>query len=132
VPPIYLDEDMTERLLDAIKPFGVDAMSANRGAKGLHDGEQLLRAVALGRVMVTTNTNDYLLLHRAWLAWSATWDLRSLPRHRGILLIHSAPGYGVPEVARVILDFLTRPSTAAGIDNRAFAWTSRDGWHERH
>ena len=65
---LYLDEDMTERLLDVLPAFGIDVVSANHGYKGRTDPEQLLVVIGLGRMMVTTNTGDFLLLHQAWHA----------------------------------------------------------------
>ena len=128
-PRLYLDEDMTERLLAPLAGFGIDAFSANRGFKGLTDPYQLLTAIRLGRAMVTANTGDFLLLHRAWHAWSLTWDLRTLPRHRGILLVHSAKGYDFVGIALVLRAFV-EDHEAEEIENRAFAWSHREGRHE--
>ena len=128
--PVYLDEDVTERLGDELTRMGVDAVSANQNYKGLWDPEQLLQAVTLGRVMVTNDARDFLLLHRAWLIRPMSWDLQPRPVHRGILLLHSAPGYGVPEMARETLAFLAAIGTSDDLDNRAFAWNARLGWHE--
>ncbi|MGH2534096.1 MAG: DUF5615 family PIN-like protein [Thermomicrobiales bacterium] len=127
---LYLDEDVTERLADALSNLGIDVLSANRDHKGLDDPHQLLVAIGFGRAFVTYNTSDYLLLHQAWHAWSDAWDLRSTPNHRGILLIHSAQGYDVPRLAQVIHSFLSHLSTDAELDSRAFAWNPRRGWHE--
>ena len=75
---------------------------------------------------------DFLLLHQAWHAWSAVWDLRTLPRHRGILLVHSAKGYDFIGIAGVLRAFVEDRDEAGAIDNRAFAWNSDLGWHEKH
>ena len=128
-PRLYLDEDMTERLLAPLAGFGIDAYSANRGFKGLTDPYQLLTAIRLGRTLVTANTGDFLLLHRAWLAWSAAWDLRTSPRHRGILLVHSAKGYDFVGIAGVLRAFV-EDHEAEELENRAFAWKHPEGWHE--
>ncbi len=126
---LYLDEDVSERLVDALEALGLDVLSANRGAKGLDDARQVLRAVALGRVLATHNTGDYRLLHEAWHAWSEAWDLRTLPHHRGILLLHSAKGFEGAQLAPVVNAFVE--SVGEGdIDDRAFAWNPRRGWHE--
>ena len=129
-PRLFLDEDMSERILDVLAELRIDAVSANRGFKGLWDPDQLLTAIELGRTMATANTGDFLLLHRAWLAWSANWDLRTMPRHHGILLIHSAKGFDYVGIAGVLRAFVDDHEVAE-IENRAFAWTHRDGWHER-
>lgn len=128
---LYVDEDVTERLNDALTALSVDVISANRGHKGLEDPYQLLVATDLGHVLVTNNAGDFLLLHRAWHAWSAAWDLKSLPAHPGILLLHSAPGYDVPRMAGVIFDFVRTFQLAESITNRAFAWNAQLAWHEK-
>lgn len=128
---LYLDEDVTERLVDALTLLGIDVLSANRGNKGLDDPRQLLVARELNRVLVTNNTGDYLLLHQAWRAWSDAWDLRSTPEHPGMLLVHSAPGYDVARVASVIHEILSRPDSQDDFVNRTFAWNPRLGWHEK-
>jgi hypothetical protein len=129
-PRLYLDEDMSERILDVLAGFGIDAISANRGFKGLWDPDQLLTAIGLERTLATSNTGDFLLLHRAWLAWSATWNLQTMPRHRGILLVHSAKGFDYIGIASVLKAFVDDHEVDE-IEYRAFAWTHRDGWHEQ-
>ena len=60
------------------------------------------------------------------------WDLRTLPRHRGILLVHSAKGYDFIGIAGVLRAFVEDRDEAGAIDNRAFVWNSDLGWHEKH
>jgi hypothetical protein len=127
----YLDEDVTVRLLDALAQFGIDAVSANTGHKGIDDPTQLLIARQLDRILVTNNTSDYLLLHRAWLRWSVAWNPFPLPKHAGILLIHSAPGFDFARTAWVISALASDLHDAAALQNRAFAWNPSAGWHER-
>lgn len=128
---LYLDEDVTERLVDSLHALGVDVLSANRGYKGLEDPDQLLVAADLNRTFATYNAGDYLLLHRAWRAWMSAWDLRSAPAHRGILLLHSAPGYGVERMAGVLCEFIRSFDRQESIANRAYAWNAQRGWHEK-
>src|SRR5690554_5464719 len=99
----FLDENVTERIAGIFVVHGFNAVSANRNHKGLADGDLLLVAANLGRIFVTANTNDFLLLHRAWLSWSAAWRPRPRPRHAGILLIHSAAGYNYAQTAGEII-----------------------------
>ncbi|HET8522715.1 MAG TPA: DUF5615 family PIN-like protein [Thermomicrobiales bacterium] len=129
--PLYLDEDVTERLVDALGMLGVDVLSANRNHKGLEDPDQLLVATDLARTFVTYNAGDYLLLHRAWVAWTARWDLRTAPEHPGILLLHSATGYNVERMAGIIYEFVRSFDHSNNLTNRAFAWNIARGWHEK-
>jgi predicted nuclease of predicted toxin-antitoxin system len=39
------------------------------GRAGLGDAQHLLYAARDNRVLVTHNTDEFLLLHRAWIAW---------------------------------------------------------------
>lgn len=90
--PLYLDEDVTERLTESLLDLGLDATSVNRlGYKGRKDPQQLLTAARLRRVFITYNTRDFVLLHEAWHAWSAAWDARDAARHSGILLLSPIP-----------------------------------------
>src|SRR5689334_20251486 len=102
---LYLDEDMSLRLVKALSDLGFDAFSADSGYKGLYDADQLLVSRSLDRVFITNNTGDFLLLHRAWVAWSNAWGLAEVARHPGLLLIHSAPGFDARRVADAIKSF---------------------------
>lgn len=126
----YLDENVTERLAEALADLGFDAISANRRHKGLNDAAQLLTAARLARILVTTNTSDYLLLHRAWTTWSTAWGLDPVPQHAGILLMHTAPSYNYWRMAEEIAGLMRDDNAPETIANRAFAWNVNIGWHE--
>jgi hypothetical protein len=130
VRAFYLDENVTERLADALADLGFDAISANRRHKGLNDAAQLLTAASLGRILVTTNTSDYLLLHRAWTSWSTAWGLDPVPKHAGILLMHTAPGYNYRRMADEIAGLMRDDNATEIFSNRAFAWNANTRWHE--
>jgi len=125
-----LDENVTVRLVDALANLGIDAISANRDYKGFDDATLLLTAAELKRVLVTYNIIDFLLLHRAWLAWSSAWVLNAIPQHAGILLVHSAPGYDYARIAGEIKTFVDDEEHGVEIPNRVFAWNSSKGWNE--
>lgn len=128
--PLYLDEDVTERLTEALLDLGLDATSVNRlGHKGLKDPQQLLMAARLQRVFVTYNTRDFVLLHEAWHAWSTAWDAKDAARHHGILLLYPKKGDAVQHLARALHRFAFDHVT---VDSRAFAWTRARDWYELH
>lgn len=127
---LFLDEDMSLRLVQALNERGIDALSANDGYKGLNDAAQLLSSRSLGRVLVTNNTSDFLLLHQAWITWSSAWNLGEMERHAGMLLIHSAPGFDSQLIADEIRLLLDRMSRASSFENRAISWDVKWGWRE--
>jgi hypothetical protein len=76
----YLDEDLSPDLAVAGRARGLDIVSAyERNARGLPDAEQLQRAAADERCLVTYNRNDFLRVTR--LAYDA------LRPHCGVLIV---------------------------------------------
>jgi hypothetical protein len=128
---LYLDENVSEKIGGVLAALGIDAISANERYKGMDDPTQLLIARRLGRVLVTHNTSDFALLHQAWIIWSADWNVRPLPRHGGILPMHSATGYDPRHTAAEIEAFANDTTPRGSIENRAFRWREGHGWHER-
>jgi predicted nuclease of predicted toxin-antitoxin system len=124
---LYLDENVTVRLFEPLASLGHDTVSANHlGHKGRTDAEQLLIATNLGRILVTYDRDDSLLLHEAWLEWSRAWDV---PRtHAGIIVIHPVRGFTVDDIARSVHDGLSRESTP--LANRIVGWKHHLGWYE--
>lgn len=126
----FLDENVTERLVNALADQGIDAISANRDHKGSDDATLLLVATELRRVLVTYNVSHFALLHRAWIAWSTAWDLDPPRSHAGIMLIHPAPSFGYERMANEISAFATNLGQTTVLENRAYAWNSIQRWHE--
>ena len=66
-PRLYLDEDVTPDLAPLLRDRGYDAISVHEvGADGFTDGEQLERATGEGRVLLTYNYRDFLLVSEEW------------------------------------------------------------------
>ncbi len=77
---VYLDEDLSPRIAEALRRHGVDATSAHEvGAMQLADGAQLAHATRDGRAIVTGNVRDFLMLARHAVATNTV--------HAGIILV---------------------------------------------
>jgi hypothetical protein len=73
----YLDENITEELAVRLTALGNDAVTTNAlRRKGARDQQQLLFAAQQHRILITSNGEDFRLLHDAWRDWSAAWGIR--------------------------------------------------------
>ena len=68
-PRIYADEDFDHASIEALRQRGFDIVSVHSvRAFGESDPEQLARAVALGRVLLTCNRRHFRRIHAEWMA----------------------------------------------------------------
>ncbi len=68
---LYTDEDVHAALAVELRRRGYDAEScheAGRGNRAIPDEEQLAYATEQGRVIITFNAADYILLDQEWKA----------------------------------------------------------------
>ncbi|MET0849852.1 MAG: DUF5615 family PIN-like protein [Candidatus Rokuibacteriota bacterium] len=80
---VYLDEDLSPRIAEALRRRGVDATSAlEAGNTHLDDRAQLAYATREGRAIVTANVRDFLRLARHAVATNTV--------HGGIVLVPSS------------------------------------------
>jgi hypothetical protein len=82
----YVDNDVAVKVADLLRGAGHAAASA----RDLHlenagDDEQLLVASQHGRIFVTHNESDCVLLHDAWQHWTVAWGVAD--NHAGILIV---------------------------------------------
>jgi len=64
---LYLDEDVIPELVQVLRAQGYDVVSVHEEqALGLGDDEQLARATALGRAVLSFNFPHFLKLGRDW------------------------------------------------------------------
>jgi hypothetical protein len=71
-----------------------------------------------GRILVTHNKRDFLLLHAAWVDWMTGYP------HSGILIMKQQRLL-VPQMAHAIDSFVTGGRDMA---NRAYEWTASGRW----
>ena len=66
-PRLYVDEDILTRRAVLLREQGYDAVSVHEiGAEGLSDEEQLVRAAAAGRAIISFNHSHFAELAAAW------------------------------------------------------------------
>ena len=68
------------------------------GRESAPDYRHLLTSTELHTILVSHNRTDYRLLHGAWLAWTAAWNVPHV--HAGILILP----HGHPEESARLLD----------------------------
>ena len=92
----YLDEDISPKVAELLRRTGVDAVSAHeKGMLGVSDEEQMIAAGSEGRVLVTRNRDDFIMLTVRFFE-----DLRS---HYGLIIIpYSIPGSNFSLLARIL------------------------------
>ncbi len=95
----YLDHNVSLHLVPALIALGHDAATArDLGLTGADDDMHLTTASDDGRILVTHDRQDFVLLHRAWHRWSRRWGVTAA--HAGILVIPQAPRLPLPDAAR--------------------------------
>ncbi len=91
---------------------------------GTTDEFHLVSAVQWGRIFVTHNERDFVLLHRAWVAWPRALKI-AWPVHRGVLVIPQPPTLPIEQAASQIDAF---PRTAPSLANAYYIWKRGLGW----
>ncbi len=128
----HVDEDLNPQLATHLIARGHDAVTARQVQMlGSPDGAHLLAAALHGRILVTRNRKDFLLLHDAWNRWMSAWlawqsgyapEGTPLPlfRHAGILIIPQA--WQPVQAATEIDQFVSYHPTMPG---ELFLWQSQ-------
>jgi LmbE family N-acetylglucosaminyl deacetylase len=64
----YMDENVPSELSEAIRALGHDVFTVQadgRASRGIDDPDVLVRAIELGRAVITNDRRDYHRLHRS-------------------------------------------------------------------
>jgi predicted nuclease of predicted toxin-antitoxin system len=126
----YLDENVAEILAVLLIAVGHDAVSTRSlGRKGTRDPDQLLFAATEERIFVTYDSDHFVMLHAAWVGWSAAWATpRDVARHVGTVVVQqNKAGITNEELAEMIHSVVSQEGT---LDNRLLDWTRTYGWRE--
>lgn len=106
---LYLDEDIHESLLPALRQHGYDAVNVREAnQRGLPDAAQLTYATKQNRMLFSFNAKDYIALHLSYL--------ESGQSHAGILVSKQMP---IGETLHRLLSFLDR-FTVDDVQNQLF------------
>ena len=99
---VCLDEDISPDVAAILRSMGVDATSVHEaGRQAFSDREQLELASAEGRVLVTRNRNDFILLTQEFFS-------KGLP-HAGVLILPwTVPPDNFQLVAKRIAKYVKR------------------------
>jgi hypothetical protein len=121
VADFYIDNDIPGGLAHELIALSHSAVAVrDLGLSSAGDHVHLLNAAQQGRILVTHNKHDFLLLHAAWLGWS-------MPHPHAGILIMKQQKLLVPQMAQAIDSFIKggRPLT-----NRIYGWTISGRWAE--
>lgn len=85
-PPIYADENVRYRLVEALRTRGFDVVTAgDAGLLGRDDNTQLAHAASVGRVLLTFDRRDFRRVHASFRKLGhAHAGLALLPQHGGL------------------------------------------------
>jgi len=95
----YLDEDISPKVAQILRKKNIDAISAHEvGMLGASDEDQLTAAAAEGRVLVTRNRDDFIILTVRFF--------EDLKPHRGLLIVpHTIPGSDFSLLSNLLTTF---------------------------
>ena len=108
----YLDEDISSELAWLLRDAGHDVLTTSESRlRANPDSDQLLRAWAEQRILVTHNRGDFVLLHLAWSSWPYAWAHPQTPLHAGIAIIHQPPRLTHLDAATALSELATSQTT---------------------
>ena len=106
----YLDADLSPKIAVIGRGLGLDVVSAHEvGMTEAADADQLARAAAEGRVLVTRNRDDFLALTLA--------AYHDRAPHRGLLLVREiAPSHRASRLAHALRRWAAARTTVASYE----------------
>ena len=114
---LYLDADVTPELARMLRALSEDVISAHEiGALELDDEDQLARATADGRAILTFNYRDFVMLDERWRASART--------HAGIIISYRQYGREELGAARRAVRALLEAVTAEALYDAVLALDS--------
>lgn len=122
----YLDQNVSVVTTRSLQVRGHDVLTArDEQSQRAKDDQHLLIAAEQDRILVSHDVADFVLLHGAWLRWSAAWNVA--PRHAGILIIPQPPRLAPLGAASLVDRFV---ESGVDLSNRLFQWRPPGAWYE--
>ena len=129
---LYIDSNVALEVAEVLRAAGHTTVTARElRREGNSDDEHLLVASQHGRIFLTHNERDFILLHDAWQRWSAAWGVAV--HHAGILIVPQGRRYGIDwepeEVSQAVIACLQRCAPIAGqlFRRKETGWERREG-----
>lgn len=118
----YFDHNVRRELVFHLRAVGHDVVTAHDlGLERAWHDLHLWTAAQQGRILVTNNRDDFLLLHSAWQRWSSGWQVAAV--HSGILIL---PQTWTTERMAQAVEQLLAPGQL--LPNELYAWSPSRGW----
>ncbi|MBI2761352.1 MAG: DUF5615 family PIN-like protein [Chloroflexi bacterium] len=123
----YLDHNVSVQIAYRLQAAGHTVTTAHQlGLSRGRDEVHFLLAAQRGWTLITYNRKDFVLLHDAWLLWSASWGVT--PTHAGVLV--SAQRNTVPhDLMAAEIDSLVQSN--APLLNQLYEWRPASRWNRR-
>jgi hypothetical protein len=125
----YFDNHVSLVTATNLREYGHNVVATrDRRAQRQRDFQQMITATNLGRLLVTHNERDYILLYRAWHFWSEQWGAANSHNSTSIVIPQfssSLLNWGPPGAVRSLSDFANQRPLAF---NCLFIWHARDVW----
>lgn len=130
---IHLDHNIARDTAVASRRHGHDVVTASdQQEERASDATLLLAATQQGRLLISHDSHDFILLHDAWERWFTAYSTVPSPPHAGILIIPQQDyrrGFWLPDVAAREIDiFLEQHVSLMG---QLHEWTPSRGWVRR-
>lgn len=113
-------------MVEPLRALGLDVLTTRvAGNKGQSDPQQLAFAAREDRVLVTSNRDDFELLHEAWITCAREWSITGQAIHAGIMLVPNGNEAGPEKLAQIINEFARTNATLA---SRQVRWHPDGVW----
>ena len=127
VAECFLDADVEDPMVELLVRKGHPTVTTKQASRiNATDDVQLLIATDLGRLLITHDQRDFLLLHRAWRSFARRWGVQP-EDHPGILVVPQRKEIPYSRTAAEI-DHLIRG--VKDLKGRFFRLDRRWGWIE--
>lgn len=121
----YFDNDVADDLAELLRVRNHDVLTTREhGQSRATDDQQLLTATELGRILVSHNARDFILVHHAWRLWPRAFGV-AWSQHPGIVVLPQPPTLSVDRAA-IELDKFVRSGRRIG--NALYHYRVTGGW----